>query len=152
MGLLSIDPPSHKGKTDTWLTPLWIPKALGEFDLDPCGFLGHETAKSSFILPVDGLSAKWSGKVWLNPPYSDIEPWMDKLSNHGFGTAIVFARTDTAWMQRHLRLADSVFFIKGRVKFLTPEFKEKTNGGSPSVLLSYGWHPNYEKIKGYKAK
>jgi len=39
------DPVSHHGETNTWLTPLNLIHALGEFDLDPCGFKGHQTAK-----------------------------------------------------------------------------------------------------------
>lgn len=141
-----------KGKTDTWLTPLWIIEALGEFDLDPCGIGGHNTAKNKIIWPQDGLKSDWYGRVWLNPPYSDLTPWMDKLAQHGNGTALVFARTDTKWMQRHFKLANSIFFLEGRIRFLDENFKEKTNGGAGSVLLSYGWTPNYEKLKGWKAK
>ena len=127
MTYLGITPENVKTTTDTWLTPLWLINALGDFDLDPCGIDGHDTAKNKIIWPQDGLKSDWFGKVWLNPPYSDLNPWMDKLSNHGCGTALVFARTDTKWMQKHFRLADSVFFLEGRIRFLDANFKEKTN-------------------------
>lgn len=146
----AIDNPSHKGQTDTWLTPLWLFDYLGDFDFDPCPFPDHKTAKE--LLNGDGLKENWHGKVWLNPPYSDLEPWLDKLFAHGFGTALVFARTDTKWLQRHMRLADSVFFMQGRIKFLTDKFETKHNAGTGSVLLSYGYTPNYNGLKGFKVK
>ena len=72
MSFTATDPSSHKGITDSWLTPLWIIEALGgDFDLDPCGFKYHRTAKRIIQLPECGLSAKWNEKVWLNPPDSD---------------------------------------------------------------------------------
>lgn len=60
---------SHRAQTTTWLTPLNITDALGEFDLDPCGYPGWPTANDLICLPDDGLAADWYGRVWLNPPY-----------------------------------------------------------------------------------
>lgn len=150
MSFFSTDPQSHKGKTDTWLTPLWLFEYLGDFDLDPCPFHGHRTAKT--LLVGDGLKEKWTGKIWLNPPYSEAEQWLDKLSEHNYGTALIFNRCDNKFMQRHLRIADSIFFIQGRIKFLDKEFKEHHNAGTGSVLLSYGYKPDYKGLKGWLAK
>lgn len=150
MSFVSTDPQSHKGKTDTWLTPLWLFDHLGEFDFDPCPFKGHPTAKQ--FAKEDGLKEKWIGKVWLNPPYSDAEVWLDKLQQHNYGTALIFNRCDTKYLQRHLRLADSVFFLAGRIKFLDHNFQEQHNAGTGSVLLSYGYKPNYRGLRGWIAK
>lgn len=152
MTFVATDPPSQKGKTDTWLTPLWLIEKLGPFDYDPCGFNGHHTAKEMDCLPSDGLGNPWRGKVWLNPPYSKCEAWLDKLYTHGYGTALIFNRCDTKYLQRHLRLADSVFFMAGRIKFLNSEFKEESNAGTGSILLSYGHKPDYKGIRGWSAK
>lgn len=59
---------------------------------------------------------------------------------------------DTKTLQKHLRLADSVFFLAGRIKFLKPDFTEGHNAGAGSMLLSYGWTPDYKGLKGWKAK
>jgi hypothetical protein len=148
---IATEPASHKGKTDTWLTPLWIIEALGnDFDFDPCPFIGHQTAK--VLHTGDGLNCEWNGKVWMNPPYSDLKTWLDKLANHGFGTALVFNRLDTKTIQNHVKKASSVFFLESRIKFLKPDFTEGHNAGCGSVLLSYGYTPNYSKLKGWKAK
>src|ERR1700722_12042594 len=98
--------------TDTWLTPLELIEALGEFDLDPCGYPGHLTAKKLFCEPQhDGLKLKWSGRVWLNPPYgSECKHWMRRLIRHGRGTALVFARIETKWFQEMIPHASAILF------------------------------------------
>src|SRR5690606_6963873 len=62
-------PPSQRN--DRWLTPLSVIESLGEFDLDPCGAPGHQTARRVYLLEDgdDGMSDPWFGRVWLNPPY-----------------------------------------------------------------------------------
>lgn len=136
-GFAVLDNPDHQGATDTWLTPLPIVHALGKFDLDPCGFEGHQTADRLICLPDDGLSAEWSGRVWLNPPYGRAtKAWLNKLSKHGNGIALVFARTETSWFQS-LR-PDMIFLLAGRIKFLKPDFTESTNAGHGSVLIAFG--------------
>ena len=100
----------NKGKTDVWLTPLEIINDLGEFDLDPCGEADHLTAKT--IYSSNGLEKEWFGKVWLNPPYSEVEKWLKKLAEHGNGIALVFARMETKWAQTIIPQCSSVFFAK----------------------------------------
>lgn len=148
-GFSKLDPQNHKGKTDTWLTPLWIVNSLGEFHLDPCAYPGHETAYDKVY--ENGEKYKWHGRVWLNPPYSEVGVWLDLLKLHGRGIALVFARTDTKWAQRHMELADSVFFMKGRIKFLNDKFEESTNAGHGNMLLAYGEKPKWP-FEGWRAK
>lgn len=133
-----------KGATDIWLTPLWITNALGPFDLDPCGEQHHRTAKT--IYSENGLEKKWFGKVWLNPPYSEVGVWVNRLAEHGCGIALVFARTETKWAQEVLPKATSVFFLKGRIKFLTVDLEEKGNAGAPSMFLSFGLTPDWFRL------
>lgn len=135
---MKIEKP-FRGETDTWLTPPWIYKALGEFDLDPCAHPANQTAKRLIVWPEDGLKAKWEGRIWCNPPYGPLAGvWLNKLAQHGKGTALVLARTDTRWLQNHFRLADCVLFLHGRIKFLTPNFKQLGQPATPSLLLAYG--------------
>lgn len=136
-GFSTLDNPSHEGQTNTWLTPLNIVRALGEFDLDPCGFPGHHTAERLICLPNDGLKQEWHGRVWLNPPYGrEIGKWLYKLEVHSDGIALVFSRTDTQWFQ--VLNPDRIFFLAGRIKFLRPDFTFDTNAGHGSMLLCYG--------------
>ena len=132
---------SHHAQTTTWLTPLSITDALGEFDLDPCGYPGWPTASTMFCLPDDGLAADWYGRVWLNPPYGrEVWTWLDKLARHGRGTALIFARTETAgFVEQVWNKATAVRFIHGRLHFHRPDgTRAPANAGAPSVLVAYG--------------
>lgn len=133
---------SAKAATTTWLSPLKIVRALGRFDLDPCGYPGWDTARQLYCLPQDGLALPWTGRVWLNPPYTahSIGRWLTRLADHGTGTAFIFARTDTeAFFAGIWARATGCLFLRGRVHFYLPDGTEaEDNGGAPSVLVSYG--------------
>lgn len=143
--------------TDVWLTPPYIIEALGEFDLDPCYEKSSpfKTANKTYTVDQDGLSHKWEGRVWLNPPYTtDIQrKFMHKMSKHRNGIALLFARTDTAIFQNEVfKNAHALFFIKGRVHFYRVDGKEaRSNGGAPSVLIAYGQY-NATVLKNCKLK
>jgi hypothetical protein len=67
---------------DYW-TPKWIFDALGlEFDLDvacpPEGPM-FTPCKNFFTQETDGLLAEWYGTVFMNPPFSELTPWVDKV-------------------------------------------------------------------------
>ena len=132
---------SHNAGTTTWLTPLNIVRALGDFDLDPCGYPGWDTARNLICLPQDGFSSDWYGRVWLNPPYgNEAWKWLDKLSNHGNGTALIFARTETeGFVSQVWNKATALRFLHGRLHFHYPSGERaKANSGAPSVLVAYG--------------
>lgn len=134
---------AYKGRTDDWLTPPEIIRALGQFDLDPCcpPNMPWATAKTMYTPDEDGLSHDWFGRVWLNPPYGpETGHWLKRLAEHGRGTALVFARTETemfydwAWSR-----ATAMLFLKGRLHFYDVAGKRaKFNSGGPSVLIAYG--------------
>lgn len=138
----------NKGVTDTWLTPLDVIRKFNDygthFDLDPCAFPGHQTADRLICEPENGLAAEWKGRVWLNPPYSNVQEWLEKLERHGNGIALVFARTETKWAQWALQRARAVLLPAGRFTFLKPDgSKPVGNAGAPSMFLSFGFTPNW---------
>ena len=149
--------------TDEWLTPPEIVKALGSFDLDPCSPINRpwDTAKIHYTRPTGlfepgGLERPWHGRVWLNPPYGKhTGEWLKKLSEHGNGIAIIFARTETRMFFKYVWYkADAVFFIEGRLKFYKADGTLSDTGGNagaPSVLIAYG-KQNAEILKNSKIK
>lgn len=136
---------STRAETTRWLTPRPVLDALGTFDLDPCGAPDWQTADHVYLLENgdDGLRDAWFGRVWLNPPYgAEAAIWLARLADHGSGTALIFARTetrmffDTVWAR-----ASALLFLKGRLTFGMPDNqKPPGNGGAPSVLVAYGDH------------
>jgi phage N-6-adenine-methyltransferase len=132
--------------SDEWYTPRWVIDALGPFDLDPCAPLVRpfDTAERHLTLEDDGLTSDWgTDRVWLNPPYSQVEAWVRKLARHGRGTALVFARVETAyWHDTIWPHASGVLFPRGRISFLTAPSPQAHNAGhnagAPSALVAFG--------------
>lgn len=83
----------------------------------------------------DGLAQPWTAeRVWCNPPYSDLEPWVRKawgaVDDEGAHLVVMLIpanRTEQKFWQEHIepyrdqpdgRLR--VEFIRGRLRFLNP--------------------------------
>lgn len=107
-------------------------KVLGEIDLDPAT---SETAnkrikaRTTFTRKDDGLRHNWTGRVWMNPPYSQpaIQHFAQKLV-HEFAEGRVHAAialthnyTDTEWFHILARSADRICFTRGRIGFVSPD-------------------------------
>ena len=142
-GFSACDNPSHKGQTNTWFTPKEYVEPLGDFDLDPCteSFRPFNIAAHNICRDEGecGLSQSWSGRVFLNPPYGkDIGKWLEKLSSHGNGIALVFARCETRWSQKAFESCDAVYFIKGRISFISSLGKKSTNASNGNMFLIWG--------------
>jgi phage N-6-adenine-methyltransferase len=139
---------SHASITDEWLTPSGLIDRLtwnnrrGLFDLDPCAPLARPwpTARRHFTAVDNGLRRQWDGSVWLNPPYSAASAWVARLAEHGLGTALVFARTETQWWHDSVwPCATGILFLRGRLTFCYPDGREgRYNAGGPSALIAYG--------------
>lgn len=149
---------SAKMLKDEWLTPLFILKSLNSFDLDPCSPVARpwDTAKEHYTILNNGLNLPWRGRVWCNPPYGiETSKWLQKLSEHGNGIALIFARTETKMFFEYIwNKADAVLFIEGRLYFHHASGEvAKANAGAPSVLVAYGSN-NVESLKnsGIKGK
>jgi hypothetical protein len=131
-------------KSQTYITPKPILKALGEFDLDPCAapVQPWRTAKVQWALPEhNGLERNWLGRVWLNPPFDSrgVLKWVDKMGDHKRGTLLIHARTETKWFQRIWATADALLFLYNRVYFARPDGSTlQDNSGAPVVLCAYG--------------
>ncbi len=145
----SIAPAPHTRReglsTDSWITPQWLIKRLGPFDLDPCACDPQPwpTAEKMVTEVENGLLTLWSGFVWCNPPYGKaLGVWLNRLALHNHGIALVFARTETrAFHEQVWPFASALLFLRGRLTFCRPNGEaapEGHNSGGPSVLIAYG--------------
>jgi len=79
--------------SDDYYTPAWVFEALGlQFDLDvasPPVAPEWIPAARRYTIEDDGLTAPWEGLVWMNPPYSNATPWVDRFREHGNGVALL---------------------------------------------------------------
>lgn len=91
---------------DAWGTPDDLFHAYGwefAFTLD-AACMAHN-AKLPGFKACDGLEQDWTGqRVWCNPPYSDIEPWVAKASERKADVAafLVPVRAGTDWWRRYV--------------------------------------------------
>lgn len=129
--------------SDEWYTPPEIIHALGEFDLDPCAAHGWPTAKRHIYREDDGLAQAWSGRVWLNPPYTRklLVPFIRRLAEHGNGIALIFNRMDIAlWHDEIFPTATAMLIMRGRLRFYRPDGTRGDAAGCGSVLVAWGAH------------
>lgn len=75
----------------------------------------------------DGLADSWVGeRVWCNPPYSQILPWVEKAAARQADVAVFLlpVRTGTDWWRRYVQdprgrvLCDGLRFFRRRVAFV----------------------------------
>lgn len=114
-----------------WETPPEFFQELNDiyqFTLDPCAT--KETAKCSkyYTEKDNGLAKDWSGeRVYCNPPYGkEIPLWVKKASEEAAkpNTLVVMllpSRTDTAWFHDYIYNKATVYFVRGRLKFVGAE-------------------------------
>jgi len=128
-----------------WYTPAEIIRALGNFDLDPCtsdiAYSFNKSANKYYTKEDDGLSKDWFGRVWLNPPYSQptITQFMEKMALHNNGIALLYNRSDNQMFHSFIfPVADSIFFIKGRIRFYRPDGTRGEQPGAGSILIAFG--------------
>lgn len=140
----------NEDTTDVWLSPPWLIKALGDFDLDPCApkVRPWEIAKHHYTIEDDGLAKKWEGRIWLNPPYGNATAkWMKRLREHGNGIAFIYTRTETKMFFEDVwPTADAIFFFKGRIACHRPDGTLNSSPATASCLIAYG-QQNVEAIR-----
>lgn len=113
----------------------------------------HHNAKVSRYHTKEnsGLLVSWAGeRVYCNPPFSNIEPWVAKAWAETSAELIVMLlpanRTEQEWWQRLVepkRDRDASFrceFMSGRLKFLSPgEDEIRENNRPPFGCLLLIW-------------
>jgi hypothetical protein len=153
-----------QSKNNTWLTPKSHVDFLGPFDLDPCcppGGMPWRTANYMVYwsgapgeIPElghhlglhgdadgDGLALDWSrfGRAFVNPPYDDPLPWIEKLAEHDNGIILLPGKSpETKWGQLLLATADLLLFPRGRFPFWYPDGTESEGCWNPHVYAAYG--------------
>jgi phage N-6-adenine-methyltransferase len=101
------------------------------FTLDAAA--SHENAKCDryFTRDDDGLAMAWTGqRVWVNPPFSDLNAWVAKASLEAARCPVIVmlvpaSRTEQAWWQDHIEPHRDrpgsplrVEFLRGRRRFV----------------------------------
>lgn len=122
------------------------------FTIDVAASADNAKLERFYTADDDGLAQDWSGeRVWCNPPYSDIEPWVEKANGGGAELVVMLLpanRTEQGWWQRQIepgRLAGTltVEFLPGRMRFIPPgEDTVKPNSRPPFGCCLVIWIDN----------
>jgi len=123
-----------------WYTPMkyveLAREVLGEIDLDPASNdKANDVVKAKvyYTKEDDGLEKKWSGRIFMNPPYSwGLMPkFIDKLLSSDFESAIILTHnnTDTKWFHKLAKKSSALCFTEGRISFYREDIgASPTNG------------------------
>ena len=139
---------------DLWRTP---PALFASLDAEFCFQLDaaaapHNALSRKFITAEQNtLETPWAdylnvpGYVWLNPPYSDITPFVKKAaaeSINQIGTVmLVPADTSVGWFKEAIQTASEVRFITaGRLAFINPVTGKPVSGNNKGSMLII-WRP-----------
>jgi hypothetical protein len=101
---------------DEWYTPRWLFDAAGlVFDVDVCAPVAPEfrtcPARRYLTALDDGLTSPWEGLVWMNPPYSNPGPWIDRFIAHPGGGLALLPSASSLWRGRYLKAADGIALL-----------------------------------------
>ena len=113
----------QKIKNDECYTPKWVFDAMGvRFDLDVAS--SHSPmivvpADRKYTIDDDGLSMPWEGRVWMNPPFSKITPWINKFLQHGNGICLVPLSSNGRWVNQLWESKASAAYLPANMAFMT---------------------------------
>lgn len=129
------------------------------FTLDAAA-LPHNAKLERYFTPTqDGLAQSWAGeRVWCNPPYSFIEPWVEKAWASEAALVVMLLpanRTEQGWWQRHIEPRRDVpggvriEFLPGRMRFIcVGADKIEPNQRPPFGCCLAIWNPSPFDIGG----
>lgn len=129
--------PRSAKSSDEWYTPDAFVRSLGRFDLDPATShqRGRQLAPKYYTAAEDGLQREWFGRVWLNPPFSRIHPWVARMRQHNNGIMLCFSRTDATWFVDLTKSCGAVYLLMRRMQFWRPGEKSRSQRCPLGVVL-----------------
>ncbi|WP_410470632.1 phage N-6-adenine-methyltransferase [Enterobacter sp.] len=139
---------------DLWRTPPALFASLDAefcFQLDAAAAPHNALCRKFITAEQNTLETPWAdylnvpGYVWLNPPYSDITPFVKKAAaesaNHIGTVMLVPADTSVGWFKEAIQTASEVRFITaGRLAFINPVTGKPVSGNNKGSMLII-WRP-----------
>lgn len=139
---------------DLWRTPPALFASLDAeffFQLDAAAAPHNALCRKFITAEQNTLETPWAdylnvpGYVWLNPPYSDITPFVKKAAaesaNHIGTVMLIPADTSVGWFKEAIQTASEVRFITaGRLAFINPVTGKPVSGNNKGSMLII-WRP-----------
>jgi hypothetical protein len=127
--------------SDDYYTPPWVFERMGlDFDLDVCappGGIPWVPALRHFSMVDDGLAQEWTGRVWMNPPFSKAAPWIKRFIDHADGVCLVQV-SRSGYGPALWDAADAIMFA-GTLAFIEPAGFARTHHGKPGEIFMPVW-------------
>jgi len=162
LGVLGVQPLAgaktlggNGGSRDSWCTPQWLARLIGEVDLDPCSNeRSHIDAKLTCVYELDDngllddldapgwfscagslIAAPGAWRVYVNPPYSrgQVLRWVRHYKHTRF---IFLLRWDpsTEWFSELIGATTHVWFPDRRINFEPPPGVKSSSNPFPHAL------------------
>lgn len=134
-------------RATTWEDFQPLSDRFGGFTIDVAASYANKKCARFYSRDDDGLSKSWAGeRVWCNPPYSVIPPWVEKAHAEAETAELIVMllpanRSEQQWWQSLVepirdrpgsRLA--VEFLPGRMRFIKPS----SDGIGPNERPPFG--------------
>tara|TARA_Y100000593_G_scaffold79797_1_gene148686 strand:+ start:3462 stop:3989 length:528 start_codon:yes stop_codon:yes gene_type:complete len=134
------------GETDFWTPNEFfdgVEARYGPFDIDVAASFENRKCERYICKAHDALQdgLPWSGKVWCNPPYDKIGPWVAKAieqvreRNAERVVMLLPNGTSTKWFQLAYENAARIEFVHGRLNFGGPHALDDVKAASPTCSL-----------------
>lgn len=125
-----------KNWSNDYLSPPELVWSLGTFDLDPACPSNMPWETATTMLSEKGLTTEWTGRVWMNPPYRGVLPWVEKFVANNRGICLLNGRsTETRATQLAMKNASAILFPAKRLTFFKPTGEAWAQKWFPSVLV-----------------
>jgi hypothetical protein len=119
---------------DSYLSPEWMLKMFEDFD-DVCPINDNPE--------INALKLDWKNKTYVNPPYSNPLPWVEKAieeANKGKIIAMLLkVDTSTKWFMKIIESKAHILWLNGRIKYRRNDYTyhKPTPVSFPSMLVVF---------------
>lgn len=110
-----------------WATPAevftYLSARYGPFTLDAAADASNSKCPTFYGEGEDALTRPWVGRVWCNPPYSNVAAFVEhaiRETQAGRAEVVVLlvpARPDTVWFREAAEHASEILMRSGRITF-----------------------------------
>jgi len=133
--------PTYRPNDEYW-TPPEVFEALDlRFDIDvaaPSGGVPWIPATKHFDRAMNGLAQEWHGSVFMNPPFSESSPWVERWLTHGRGIAVL-PTSRARWFEALWNSSASIVHPRGtKAMFMFIHEGKRKNIYMPVIIAAMG--------------
>lgn len=133
---------STPGRNEAGTPQLLFDNLCGEyrFTIDVCASKSNAKLLTYWSISNNGLLLPWDGyRAWCNPPYMDIQPWLEKSVEASFSVYLLPSRTDRLWWKDWKPRAECHYLV-GQKPHQRPQFEAPpgvTYSSNPMSLVLF---------------